>query len=362
MKKKTILVSMLLGTLVMMMGIQLNTTHNTSPVSAQDDPTVTPLPDDAATEETGDENSDESADADDSLLTSEEGFPEVPAGDYFGRIPTGGTIRAYLLHIPTDYDPNEPTPLVVSFHGFTSNPEQNSQTSNLSEKADEEGFIVVYPAGQRDPMGWYTQPNAEESGWWNDVTFSRDLITRLQEGFNVDSRRIFITGFSNGGGMVHRVACDLSDIVAAAAPVAGPQFRGDPCVLVRAMPIFAIHGRLDRNALFDGYYDVLLPIPEWIQEWADRNGCEDEPTVTTPDDEITVQIWGDCDDEAEVVMRIYERGAHVWPQGAEDMIWEFFEAHPMPSDEDDAIDDSTEIDSTSEDEDTTDTDDSTSTE
>jgi polyhydroxybutyrate depolymerase len=328
-KEKTILVIVLLGALMALMIFQLDPKQTASPAAAQDDPTATPLPDD------GGDDGEATPEDNDSLLSNEDGFPEVPGGDYFGRVPTGGTIRAYLIHIPPHYDPEVLTPLVVSFHGFTSNPDEHAQRTHLSEKSDEEGFIVVYPAGQRDPMGWYTQPGAEEAGWWNDVTFSRDLIVRLQEGFNVDPRRIFVTGFSNGGGMVHRVACDLSDIVAAAAPVSGPQFRGDPCILVRGMPIFAIHGRLDRNALYDGYYDVLLPIPEWIQDWAELDGCEDEPTVTTPDENITVQTWSECDDDAEVILRTYERGAHVWPQGAEDMIWEFFEAHPMPSDEDD---------------------------
>lgn len=265
------------------------------------------------------------------VASAQGGRPDYQPGmDYIGRLPSGEATRGYLLHIPTTYDPAVPMPLVVSYHGFMADPVQNAQGTHLSDKADEAGFIVVYPAGQRDPMGWYTQPGAVEAGWLDDVQFSRDLLDQLQRDLTIDPARIYLTGFSNGGGMVHRLACDLSDIVAAVAPVAGPHFKGDPCNISRPMPVFGLYGKLDRNTLYDGYYHVLSAIPDWAQEWADRNGCAVEPIVTMPTDTITVQTWQNCEDDAVVILRTDALGTHVWPSGAEDLIWDFFVEHPMP--------------------------------
>lgn len=258
--------------------------------------------------------------------TAEEYVP----GDYVGSVVVDNFLRGYLMHIPLGYDGSTPYPLILSYHGFTADPVQNAERTGLSEKADEEGFIVVYPAGQREPMGWFTQPGAVEAGWLDDVAFTGRLLDKLQEDLNIDPRRIYLTGFSNGGGMIHRLACDFSDTVAAIAPVAGPHFVGDPCDIERPIPVLALHGRLDTNAKYDGYYDLLIAIPDWAQLWAERNGCELEPELTTPEEDVTVQTWSGCDEGAEVILRTYERGRHVWPDGAEDMIWDFFEAHPMP--------------------------------
>lgn len=265
------------------------------------------------------------------VAAAQDGRPQYEAGrDYLGRLPSGGVTRGYLLHIPTGYDPATPMPLVLSYHGFTADPVQNAGRTRLSTKADEAGFIVAYPAGQRDPMGWFTQPGAVEQGWLDDVQFTRDLLTQLQRDLNIDPARIYLTGFSNGGGMIHRLACDLSDVVAAIAPVSGPHFAGDPCDISRAVPVFGIYGKIDPHAPYEGYYDLLLSIPEWVQEWATRDECDAEPVVTTPEENVTVQTWQNCGDGAEVILRTYELGGHTWPIGAEDMIWDFFVAHPLP--------------------------------
>jgi polyhydroxybutyrate depolymerase len=256
-------------------------------------------------------------------------YEDLQPGDYGGLISTQGGARRYLLHVPTGYDTATPHPLVISFHGFTSNPLEHAERSNLSVKADEEGFIVAYPEGQREPAGWFTQTEPIENGWLDDVQFTRDLVASLQERLNVDPARIYVTGFSNGGGMVHRIACDMADVFAAGAPVAGPTLLGDPCDPGRPFPMFAIHGRLDGNAPYEGYYTLIQAIPDWAAEWAARNGCDAEPAVETIGDEITIEEWENCDEGAQVILRTYENNGHVYPDEAPDLIWEFFEAHTL---------------------------------
>ena len=273
---------------------------------------------------------------------SETDTPDEPdynqPGTYVNTVAVDGTLRGYLLHIPPGFDPEQPTPLVLSYHGFISDPVQHATGTGWMDVADDEGFIIVFPAGQREPMGWYTQPGAVEAGWLDDVQFSREMLDQLRERYNIDPRRIYITGFSNGGGMVHRLACDFSSEVAAVAPVSGPHFYGDPCDLERPVPIFGIYGMWDNSTKWEGYYDLLMPIPEWIQGWVIRNGCDPEPTETRPEELVLVQQWGNCDEGADVVLRIYEQGRHTWQPGSAEHIWEFFEAHPMPEIEDETDD------------------------
>lgn len=255
--------------------------------------------------------------------------PNVPqtGGDYVGTLFSGGAMRGYLLHIPPSYDAEIASALVLSLHGFTSDPVSNAQTTQFSQKADEENFVVVYPAGQRNPMGWYTQPGAEAAGWLDDVRFVGDLLDYLVQNLRIDVSRIYLVGFSNGGGMVHRLACDYADRIAAAATVVGPHFVGDPCEISRPVPMLGLYGRLDTSTKYNGYYTLLMAIPEWAQAWAERNGCGLEPDLQQPDETVSIELWSGCDEEADVILRTYEQGRHAWPADATDVIWDFFSQH-----------------------------------
>lgn len=253
--------------------------------------------------------------------------PNAP-GDYVGTLVVEGALRGYFLHIPENYDPSVAVPLLLSYHGFTGDPVTNAQETQFSRKADEEGFIVVYPAGQREPMGWYTQPNAEEAGWYDDVAFTGAMLDYFEERFNIDPNRIYIAGFSNGGGMAHRLACDFSDRIAAFASVVGPHFIGDPCEITEPVSMIGFYGKRDRSTKYEGYYTLLMPIPEWAAGWVERNGCDAEAEVMLPEENIQVERWTGCDANTEVILRTYELGQHEWYAGATDLIWEFFEAQP----------------------------------
>ncbi len=66
-----------------------------------------------------------------------------------GAIVSSGQKREYLLHAPPSYDRTKPTPpLVISMHAAALWPAAQMATSQWNEVADQEGFIVVYPAGR----------------------------------------------------------------------------------------------------------------------------------------------------------------------------------------------------------------------
>ena len=116
-------------------------------------------------------------------------------------------------------------------------PRRLEASSGLSRTADARGFIVVYPGGVQN--AWDMTQGGRDAG------FLRELVARLSARGNIDRRRVFVTGFSMGGGMANRAACDLADVFAAAAPVSGSYQWHQLCVPRRPMPIFSVHGAAD---------------------------------------------------------------------------------------------------------------------
>lgn len=262
----------------------------------------------------------------------DDGSEGVAPGDYAGTIFSGGLNRQYFVHIPTGYDENTPMPLLISFHGFTDNPFNHSQYTGFSTLADEEGFIALYPAGwppeEGAPLGWFAHEGAEEE-FSDDVLFTHDLINFMIETYAVDPARVYISGFSNGGGMAHRIGCDLSEEIAAMTAGGGTHINEDSCEPTRALPVLGVHGRDDDVTPYLGYQDLLEAIPEWAMEWAQRNGCAFEADAVT-DTNLTIQQWTDCTDEVTVFLYTWDILGHNWPPDAEQIIWDFVSQYTLP--------------------------------
>jgi len=259
--------------------------------------------------------------------------PPAP-GNYVVAIESSGQTRESRLHIPPGYLAGQAAPLVINLHGAGGSGFQQEMYSRMSGKADEAGFIVVYPEGRGDPSSWYVGPAA--GGRQEDVQFMRDLIACLENQLSIDADRIYATGFSNGGGMANRLGCDLSDVIAAIGPVSGAYFFADDCQPSRPVPVVAFHGTADGIIPYNGGTE-LPPIPQWAADWAARNGCDLTSTLTYSHGDVTGETWGNCDNDALVTLYTVANGTHAWPGAAgatqdikaTDTIWEFFAAHPF---------------------------------
>ncbi len=256
---------------------------------------------------------------------------ELKPGDFIGKVESGGQERAHVLHIPPAYDGETPMPLVLAYHGYGSEPTTFALASGLMQKADEAGFLVVFPAGSGDPRSW--------NGEADDVQYTRDLIAHLQERLPIDPARIYVTGFSNGGRMVNRLGCELADTVAAIAPVGAGAYPDAACSPARPVPVIAIHGTADNALPYEGD-DTTPSVREWVMDWVRRNGCETEPAESATsanfaagEIDIAIETWSGCEGGAEVVLHTYKDWGHFWPRGAGgDAIWSFFAAHPKKND------------------------------
>jgi polyhydroxybutyrate depolymerase len=263
-------------------------------------------------------------------------------GDYLDSVMASNLERWFVVHIPPQYEPGEPMPLVLNLHGRSSNAIQQRDASRMNQKADEEGFIVVYPQALGQPTTWFGVLFGEEGQ--PDMAFFAELIRYLERQISVDPARIYATGISNGATMVNRLGCEMSVVFAAVAPVAGAHSGLHLCEIVQPVSMLAVHGTEDQIIPFEGVAPDVPSVQTWVEAWAERNGCLGGPRSEQPYEDVLLESWDDCDDGTAVGLYAVEGGGHTWlgleygpsggfiPEvGATDVIWEFFKAHPKRS-------------------------------
>src|SRR4051794_24206214 len=143
-------------------------------------------------------------------------------GDHVRSLTIGDPARSYLVHIPPAYDPETPTPVVLVFHSAVMNGPLMARSCGLSEESDRSGVVAVYPNGTgRSNLLLFWDAGGVRDRPSDDVGYVAKLLDDLATVVNVDARRVYATGMSNGAMMCYRLASELSERIAAIAPVAG---------------------------------------------------------------------------------------------------------------------------------------------
>ena len=250
-------------------------------------------------------------------------------GDHRIWLDVGELRREYLVHVPLAYDGRRPIPVVLMFHGSGGSLDEISRGSGWSVKSDDETFLAVYPNGfpNADGMRVWNDGRPANDGRADDVAFVRAMLDDLSARFRVDTRRVFVVGFSNGAGLAFRLGLELGESVAAIAPVAG-RLSMVPEKLSRPVPTILIIGTEDAG--FRGGAGASLG------RWAPLLGCgkAGEPVRTG---RFTSVTWRDCPKNVDAVSYTVEGWPHYWPGGknrgiemwAENVIWKFFAKHAM---------------------------------
>ena len=262
---------------------------------------------------------------------------DCAAGEHVNTFETNSAIRTYRLYVPHSYQPNHPIPLVLGFHGNTGHADQFEASSGFSVLAEHANFIAVYVQGAGNPPTWNTWESS------NDVAYVNDLLDYIQLICNIDPARIYAVGHSLGGGMIHRLACDLADRIAAIGPVSGAYQNSEPCTPSQPVAVVSIHGTADSIVYYNGvppygdtpgaYFTISTPIPQWASKWAKMNGCDGKATVIFKKDPVSGQQWSHCRSNADVTLYTIRDGGHGWPNpkdgfDAAQTIWDFFVKHP----------------------------------
>lgn len=249
--------------------------------------------------------------------------------------------REYILYVPEMYDSEKATPLVLCYHGYTSNAEANFNYTNFREIADTAGFILIHPQGTL--LAGATHWNV--GGWTlasttDDVGFTDALLDNISAEYNIDQERIYSTGMSNGGFMSFLLACQLSDRIAAVASVTGSMTIQTfaACDPQHPTPILQIHGTMDGTVPYNGDPLWTESIEDVLGYWQEYNNCdEQDSTLEIPDtnsnDGSTVEhsVYDNGDNGVRTEHFKVIGGDHDWPGawGNQDIhasseIWQFF--------------------------------------
>lgn len=280
------------------------------------------------------------------------------SGEYVYKIKHNETNRFYKIHVPKKYNSKLPTPLLLAFHGGGGdmNIQSTDEYYRLISKSDTEGFIVVFPNG-------ISPFKSGKIATWNagkccggardknvdDVSFIKQVVKNVSQQLNIDSKKIFATGMSNGGMISYRLACELSDTFKAIAAVAGTD-NTMSCKPSTAVSILHIHAKDDDHVLFNGgaganafkdrtQINEFVSVPDTINKWVKLNSCSTKPVRVLEKSGAYCDEYSNCKNNSKVKLCVTETGGHSWPGGkkprnvggvptkaisATNIIWDFF--------------------------------------
>lgn len=266
-----------------------------------------------------------------------------------GNILFEGQQRSFIAYVPPAWTPADQWPLVFVLHGFTQNATAIMNFSGFNVLADSNRFICVYPNGINN--GWNTNNPFPGSSTANDVGFILALADTFAAQYNTDPARVYACGFSAGGFMSHKLACEAGNRIAAIASVSGTMTSAARalCQPQRPVPVLQIHGTADAVVAYNGSF-ANLPVEDILDDWTTRNGCpasadtSDLPDLANEGSTVQRIRFFPCADSTEVQLLKIAGGGHTWPGGsgttgigntnrdisASGEIWAFFSRFSLP--------------------------------
>jgi polyhydroxybutyrate depolymerase len=275
-----------------------------------------------------------------------------------GSLDVAGVKRTYVMNVPGQL--GTAVPLVLAFHGHGGDGAGEARLTRLDDLSDRFGFIVVYPDGI--DRAW--NDGRPQNAGSDDIGFVSALVADLERRYPIDKKRIYATGFSNGGSFTQYLGCKLANQFAAIAPVSGylPVVDVDGCKPSRPLPVLEIGGTSDPIMPYKGgdiyvgifYRGAVLSAEDTAALWRANARCAAvpvssalPPVVPADGTSITRSVYASCAAGTSVVLDTVVGGGHTWPDGpqyqppsliglasnqldASAAIVDFFFAHPMP--------------------------------
>ena len=301
------------------------------------------------------------------------GFIEAAQADIARHsVEYAGSSRHYLISIPPDYSPERRYPLLLVFHGGGGNPEQVLQSSDIVARAAKEDWILVAPSGSgrfgNRLLTWnvgfgfgYAMRNHID-----DIGFVRHLLQLLKANYRIDANRVYATGISNGGILCHLLAAELSNEIAAIAPIvasAGGRAKEQsrwtvPTTPKQAVSVIAFNGALDQRVPEEGGWQKkatgheaveMWSVKQTIDFWVLHDRCSHTARLENNEaKQYRSFTYSACSAGTEVVQYILLNQGHAWPGGkkgywlgdqpsllvsANELMFAFFKSHPKKTSE-----------------------------
>ena len=258
-----------------------------------------------------------------------------------------GNNRPVTLYVPKNYACRAAAPLVVMLHGYTSSGDSKEQYFDLNAEADKRGFLYIHPDGTKDRQGnrfW----NATDAccnfygSTVNDSVYITNVISTVETEYNVDRKRIYLIGHSNGGFMSYRMACEHGDQIAAIASLAGAMYEDvTQCQAASTVSVLQIHGVADEAISYDGgMLTRRYPSAKaTVAYWATRDKCAAPPVTSAASldldrgvagSETTVIRYEGCSAGTAVQLWSVAGGGHTLDitPNLVPAVMDFFYAHP----------------------------------
>lgn len=279
----------------------------------------------------------------------------MPSGEY--ALKHGGMVRKYYLHLPDGHEDEDNLPLVIALHGWPGSGRNLMENSGLNQKSDREKFIVIYPDGTSPSdspiLNWNTGHCCGHASlkYVDDIGFFKELVVRMVSQHGAARDRVYAAGFSKGGMMAHRLACEAADIFAGIADISGA-LNVEPCMPKKSVAVFISHGRSDHNVAYGNALPAVLkplaynedrPVSYAVDVWLRHNNCVHGGIRFRGKAEVQSFV---CEESGLMLATINDEG-HTWPGGGEnlfgtdkptrdisvtDLMWEFWtEAHKRRS-------------------------------
>lgn len=265
--------------------------------------------------------------------------------------------RDYWVYVPQNYNPANPTSLVVTLHGMGDN-NTNFRDIGFNLVADTANFIVLVPnaipfnssnllvqaviggsrtwnsgAGVEIPLVGSIFPNSEI----NDVGFINQMVDVTLASYAINPKRVYVCGFSKGGFMTQRMAIESNGRYAAFATAAGT--FGTSLVNPnpgRGIPLAHFNGTNDEKVNWQSGIPLFrVFVDSMISFWVDNNNCDITPIHTmlpdTENDGFTVEhdLYANGDDGSVVEVFKVNGAGHIWMGFDKDIsytkeMWKFF--------------------------------------
>ncbi|MEZ5002959.1 MAG: T9SS type A sorting domain-containing protein [Chitinophagales bacterium] len=259
--------------------------------------------------------------------------------------------RRFIVYLPINYSPQEKLPLVINMHALTGTGAGQFNYTQYHKLADTARCIVAYPYG----IGgrWNIGPFFGVSSEIDDVGFIGRLIDYMSIVYGIDARKVYATGYSAGGFMSHKLACELTNRITAIAPVAASMHPDTyaHCDPDRPVPTLIFNSVSDPITRYYGFEGVQ-PVEDVVALWSELNDCdvvpieEEMPNIVQNDGSRANKITYQNCDESELVFFKFFNAGHTWPGAQPTFIlgntnqdvnatnesWAFFKRFTIPDD------------------------------
>lgn len=260
-----------------------------------------------------------------------------PGGTTFHTLRAGGRERSFLLHLPPGV--RHPGPLLLALHGYRANANTLEHESGLDAVADRHGWAVAYANGTGGlpfvslAFNAVTCCGTAPDRAVDEVAFARALVDALADAGVADRARVYAAGFSNGGMLALRLACQATPIIAGVADVAGAM-PDTVCEGSRGLPVLLIRGANDDELRADHAEHrrrngnrYAVSFRGAVRFWARRNGCVPGEFARDSSAALVTLHPVSCPPGLDVRELIVAGQAHAWPGGKKP--WPFSPA-PAP--------------------------------